>query len=366
MANCPVFWISGNYYEARKAWQSLCQCVGDPLIEVLDSDSVNASDIVMRLKCSDMFDDRPRIVRVNGLPSDYDVLTKYLTLASDDNILVFYGPVGYWSNRRFVSVKNTKFYKAIADIKSPPAARRLLHFNNEFSTEREALEWIDKVAVENKKTIDLESSKILIGLKGLNIDVLYSEVVRLCDYQTRKQITPTDIEDCCVPLNVKTAWDFVDSLLAMQYELAVSYLEKFYESTEAEKKLRSEAQALIGAIVYTLTFLLFVKSKAAISPSDAKLALADVYKITREDGEISTKPLFDAYYITKALNKPSMKSALSWNSKKIFHVLDCANKCRTQMKIHSEESLIKTSFNTLLMVACDKMDRKVQESIVCW
>lgn len=336
----------------------------DPLVEDVDSDFVSAAELILMLKSRDMFDERRRVIRMRGLPADYDLLTDYLSLVSDDNVLVFYGPVGYFSKARFVNVKSTNFYKTIAGYDSPPAKARMLHFPEEFKNDSEATEWIGKVIAENNKVIEPKAAQLLVEYKGRDIDTLYSELLKLCDYQTAKKITAADVEDCCIPAHLKTVWDFVDSFLLSEYDKGVGFLEKFYEEAGAENKVKAEGQNIIGALVSVLTFVLFLKTHSCSDVSSAKNLLSGVNKTTTDEGKLVNKPMFDGYYIMKNMSKPSIRNALKWSNKKIYNIMDAALSTRIAMRV-GDDSLTRSSFNFLLMVVCDRMDYRSQEAIVC-
>ena len=115
----PMFWISGNYHDCRKMWDAIRSNVGDPNVItfhcglISDKTAARATDVVLAMKHRDLFDSRPRIVRLFNLPEDYTIIADYLYLVNSDNILVIDSPVGYRKNRRFITAASSKLYKAI-------------------------------------------------------------------------------------------------------------------------------------------------------------------------------------------------------------------------------------------------------------
>lgn len=345
----PIFWISGNYYNSHKKWQEICKLINNPIIEIIDPDTQSISDIIKIIKQKSMFDDSPRIIKFQSVPKEYDTLLPYLSLARNDNVFVFCCPLGYYSNRRFNSIKTTNFYKYIVNIKDPPSSQRIFHYPEELSYS-ECIEWVKKIFIEHKKKTDDAELSLLIGYKGRNLDILYSEIIKICDYSQDKKITNQDIEDCCLNTSVKTTWDLLDSLWEGNYEDSIINLQKFYNDPNLATTIRGEIQNLLGAMVYTLNFVLFLKAKCG-TIVDVTTAQDALKELTKKDGD-GRKQLYNYYYIKENLSKKGVKNLLQWDNRRMYGVVDKVMQFRQKSRENSDLEWVKLGLVDLAIEIC--------------
>jgi hypothetical protein len=356
----PIFWLSGNYYERNKKWGEICSKIGNPLIEIVDTDFVVAENLIMLVRNRDMFDRRPRIIKVKGIPERYEILPECFDQIDNENVLVFDSPVGRWSNRRFVNLKNTSFYKSIVNISSPPPGSRIFHFKEDFHTEIEACEWLLRIADEKKKKISPESCKTIIEAHGLNADVLYGQIIKLCCFQKGKEIKGEDIQECCISDNVKTVWVITDTLLSRNLDDTLSVLQSFYAEASLESSFSNEVQSLLSAMMYVVNFVCFIKGSVVTDISEIPSVFA---KITKNVNG-GQKQVYDQYSIQRNLKKDSVQKALQWPIEKIYDTIYAISQIRLSCRDkYGENSSIKTSLDTLAMAVCGKITYKQWESI---
>jgi len=123
----PLFWITGNYYDCCKTWKDIISRLGDVAVDILDCgykvESSNliqpatACDVILLLKNKDMFDDRPRVIKMKGIPNDYHLIADYLHLVNNKNVLVVDGPIGYRAkppSKRMITAATSRFYKTFS------------------------------------------------------------------------------------------------------------------------------------------------------------------------------------------------------------------------------------------------------------
>jgi len=164
--SCPIYWINGNYYDTCQRWKEICALVKDPNIEIfdcgynpdniVDNKVAQAADIIMMLKHRDLFDSRVRIIKMKGLPPDYNLITDYLHLINNKTILVIDSPIGYIKpgSKRFISAATSKFYKF---IKANGVLRESL---KEAKSVNQAIKWVEKVLTDHNRTYDKRSNTI--------------------------------------------------------------------------------------------------------------------------------------------------------------------------------------------------------------
>ncbi len=152
----------------------------------------DTNDVLRVLYNRDMFDDRPRIIKLNGLPEGYTELAGHLEVLDKNNILVVWSPFGYIKpgTKRWITAKTSKLFKLIKSkgsvIELPVEAR------NNYT----AAQWVLEVAIDQNKKIDIETAKYLVSRQGLNLDLLDNSVLKLSTYQNKKEITSEDVDAC--------------------------------------------------------------------------------------------------------------------------------------------------------------------------
>jgi len=370
----PVFWISGNQYEKGKAWDKICSLLGDPNVETLNcivepkssktsgSRSVSAGDIILRLKTDDLFDTRPRILRVKGLPEDYLEIADYLDLVDNSNVLVFDGPVGYYASgvsSRFIPAGASKLYKRIKN------EGQVLQFDTVAKSYADARDWIGAVAKELKVKIESDATVALVDVSGLNLDTLYTELLKLSDYKPTGTIKAEDVRECCLSVLVKETWGLIDDLDLGQHESACRRLDVFLEcaGSETGTSFYGDVAMLLGALQHHFLFLLIASESCPNGPDLAALKQASASFVKKQsDGK--EKPMFDERFMRMALSKDSVRSAMSWGPARLRSVynqiLDSMYSCRM---LASEPDSVRSILRALLLFVCGHLGLKTAKSI---
>jgi hypothetical protein len=364
----PLFWITGNYYDCKRQWAWILGMLKGPNVEIFDcgaqsNDSrvAHASDIITCLKNRDIFDSRPRIIKMKGLPDDYTLLCDYLTLVNNDNVLVIDGPIGYRNaNRRFVSAKTSKFYKEFSKQgvhKSPEGGTGVFDFPEVAESDSKAQSWITSVAKEHDREFEDGAALLLVQQKGRNLDQLYSELTCLMDYQIDKKIRVDDVRAVCVPVFVKTAWDLIDAIDRQEYEAAISHMQGFYANagTKTGETFDGDVYKLLGALLQHFSFLMYLKMYCGdeLTYSKAEQAVAGVKK-QGENPNVWTDQ-FSKGYLYVNVRKPELQQALRRLSKERLEdiYLDLTRTrflCRT--KYSGSRAGMKICLDTFIMTAC--------------
>lgn len=368
------YWICGNYYDSKKAWEKICQDIGNPNVQTFECDGVSthsvnrsaqASDIILELKMRDIFDSRPRVLKIKGIPSDYDLLTDYLRLTSNNNILVFFGPIGYRKppSKRLISVKQTKFYKEFL------VNGKILEFPEIVSKDSIAIDWVIRVFSEHKKSIDREAAALLVSYKGLNLDLLYSEIIKLIDYQSGKKILDKDIKDCCVPVFLNQVWDLIDHIVYNDVDSAMSHLQGFYESAgiESGSSFRGEVENLLGAFNKQFIFYAILKdsSQDSLNYNNIKNR-ANGWKKKTDNGWDTE--YFDMRYINFNINKESSKQICQWPKYRVYTALREIMRTKLALRTYNHVSEynrggIKLLIDILVLQMCGALTSRQTESI---
>lgn len=359
----PVFWLTGNYYDSQKNWRAIVEMLKDPNVVVLEGGSqvsdprvAKAADVIRLLKNKDLFDSRPRVLKLKGLPGDYHLLIDYLKLVNNDNVLVIDGPFGYKnSDGKFVTAKTSKFYKTIA------SEGKILEAPMEAESDRAAKDWVVKVCGELGKKIESAALETLIQYRGRNLDILYSDLTCLVMYQTGKSIQDADVREICLPLFLKTVWELIEKIDRQDYESACANMQEFYAKAGSEvgTTFYGDVAQLLGALHRHFEFNFYVSNlKLPLRYDAVAEAVKGVKKRTKKDEKyVWEDDKFSSGYIYTAIRKPELQSILSWPREKLLAVMVDLMRtmtiCRT--KYTSDEEAIKLCLDTFLMTACGRM-----------
>lgn len=358
----PLFWVTGNYYDCKQLWSDLCSKVGDPNIEILNcgyatsgsNRDATAADVIMLLKNHDMFDNRTRIIKMKGLPENYHLIIDYLGLVNDSNILFIDGPIGLRSkppSDRFISAATSKFYKTFE------GEGKVIKFPTDGKTEREASEWVHNVLKDHKRDIEDDALSMLVQYKGYNYDILYTEIVKLLDYQTSKKIKVEDIKACSIPSFLSTIWELIDSLDAQDYDESIKYMQQFHENagTEVGSSYHDHVLQFLGALYQHYLFVLILKDKcgSTISYQSAKNAMKFKKREKKDNKYIWEKDLFTEQFINMNLSKKGVQQAFKWNKKKIYDIFRSMGECRLLCRTKGNETLTKFYLDCLIMHICE-------------
>ena len=382
MANQPkyMFWIKGNRRQCQKTWDSICQKVlektnQEPNVEVLHCGFnpsnakhamyANAADVYRILRTKDVFDKRPRIIKMIGLPEGYAGLSEYLQYVGPDNMLVVWGDFGYRvpGSKRFVSAKTSKFYKTIK------SKGMILESPTEASSDSHASCWAAEVAQDYEKTIEVDASKKLVSFQGRNLDLLANAIGKLATYQSGKVIKVEDVVACCSGSVLDEVWHYLECLDHRRYDGAIEYLHRFYETAGGAvgDSFYGEISKFFGALYQHFFFLMILKDVCGNS-LDAKVmekSLQDWKKVTPSqladlsNGKITVEQLslrFSSGYIYNNMKSPSIQAAFQWRKAEIYKafadVLDCIFLCRQHS---TDRSYIKLCLDVFTMAICKKI-----------
>ncbi len=367
----PLFWITGNYHDCCERWKYICGKLKDPNVQVmhcgrLKTSDATAGDIIMMLKNRDIFDTRPRIIKMKGLPDDYAILADYLHLVDNDNVLVVDGPIACRAkppSTRLITAKTSKFFKAFqsqGEVFDSPI---------EGKSNGEAMEWLTGVLDGRDRSIEKEAADMMVEMIGRNYDALYAEILKLCDYQLSRKITKEDVIECCISLFHSTVWDLVDSLDKQDYDSAINYMQRFYEvaGTEHGESFFGDVQKFFGALTHHYLFLLSLKDTCgqAISYEGAIKAVEGLKKRTKKGGEYHwSNDMFDKRFVGKSISMPNVRAVQNWPKRKMYSVYRAVLYCRTQTRfLSSNPAAVKVLLDALIMHICDKLSYTQMESM---
>lgn len=354
----PMFWIGGNYYDSRKVWNKIRSSVGDPNIVNFhcglssDASAASAADVILALKHRDMFDDRPRIIRMQNIPEDYASIADYLYLVNDNNILVVDSPVGYRKKRRLISAASSNFYKTIKK------EGKAFISDEEARDNRTAITWLKGVVKDLKGSIDAEAASFLVKeVSGRNYDLLYANACTLVDY-SEKIISVEDVKQCCVTAYQRVVWDLIDNLDYGKFDDVILHLQAFYEhaGTEVGSTFDGELERLYGALVSHFTALLLIKGACGdnISYQKASDALKPFKKKSKVTGKWDLE-LYNSRHIGALVNKPAFQSALRWDKRRIYMVNCDLLRSRAYNRMSSSKAESRTSLDVFAMFVCGKI-----------
>lgn len=362
----PIFWVSGNFYECKQKWEEIKSLLGDDVnLQDMECGSLSSKgsksaqpaqmgDVIMLLKNNDLFDSNRRLIRVYGCPPDYTLLADYLHLVDDDNVVVMYGPVGC-SGDRFVSAKTSNLYKQINEWK------HVFEYAVEVNSNDDAIAWIRRVAGELKRPLDADAANLLVTNKGRNLDILYSELVKLiayCDDRKDKALRLPDVEAVSIPEFTRTVWDLIESLDLKQYDQAMLHLRQFYAYADVVEDyiFTKDINELMGALEHHFTFLALIRSAdptfdgAYAAVCGQKDSPWQGFRKREKVGDkwTYTKNAYEYGFLKMSLSKSSVQAALRWPQDKLWQILcdvyRCSHLCRTmqnaEVRKHAIELLV--------------------------
>lgn len=363
----PMFWIYGNSVDCNRAWDAiLSKFSGEPQIEVFycgsNPDNLSekafkystASDIIGALKSKDIFSSGPRVLKLIGIPEDYKIIQDYLHLVDNDNVLVIMGRPGYpgkGNSTRWVPIQNSKFYK---EIKS---SGTVLEFVSDSQTSQNAVDWLSEFAKNLKIKIKSDALEKMVGLKGLNIDSLSNDLLKINTYCSGN-ISVEDVEECCSSDFLETVWQFIESLDYQNADDALSYLQKLYRDSILPSHFNENIHKIIGALKQHFTMIIFAKDSGS-SGFDYKLVSSavegfnKVSKSTLED----LNPVFTKQYLYSCSKNAPLKSAINkWKLGLSYAVLKDLHEISFLIrKNSSNRSYQELCLNTFVMFVCGKM-----------
>jgi len=364
----PAFWVWGNRFQCQKFWQMVIDTLGNPTVEILDCGykPANApknygvstsSDIVMLLKHQDPFSDRPRVLKLKGLPEDYVLLTDYLDLVNDYNVLFIDSPPGYRQKppgNRFVPATASNFYKAIK------ASGTMIEYELEARTVDQAVGWIRGVAEELGIKLDPDAADLMVKHRGKNLDILHSELVKLADFHGKGMISPDDVQACCPASFQRQVWDLIDDLDFQNYDSAISHLQQLFAVMESgpPSGFYGDVMMLLGALKQHFMFMLLVRNHCdQLTYQGVMEAIGGLKKRQRKEGvDYWENDLFSSQFIRMTIDKLGVQAAMQWKASKFYLIWEdlgvCSHICRENSSNHA---LIKVCLSSFIMLACSRI-----------
>jgi hypothetical protein len=102
----------------------------------------------------------------------------------------------------------------------------------------------------------------LVDTKGLDLDVLYCETLKLFDY-TDGEITIEDVKECCIPVFERTVWELIEQLNRQRFDEACRYVEEFINDMMSliPSKRHGVVEQTLGALSQNFELLVHAKDK---------------------------------------------------------------------------------------------------------
>lgn len=376
----PIFWITGNYYDSRKAFAQISDMLGDCRITILDCDYVNEAtpvnertagpeDIIKRLVNRDIFDTRPHIIKLKGLPHGYSVLFNYLKLVSNKNVLVIDGPIGHRArppSKQFITAKTSKFYKYIKK------EGKILEFPVDAPNRSAAANWVKKVAAEMGKPIEPDAAALLVEMRGRNLDFLYGGLLTLSDFADGKTIKTSDVEEVCTPEFLKQVWDLLALISYRKYEDVAIHMQRFYAAgaLEVQSTFGGQIEMMMGAFNQLFGFATMVcdhLQDKLVSQDSMNRAVDGYNKVMKKDDyrkalekaggdedEIVYTPVFSPGFIAMKVRDNGFKRIIGWGSKALHNSYAEINHVRKCIR-GSTGAYQKLCLDSLMMVLCGKL-----------
>ena len=372
-----VYWVAakgapeeGNYYDCRSIIKKVISQLKDPRIEKLDCEwsaectpalerSADAGDVIRHLKNRNIFDERPRVILLKGLPPNYTILVDYLSLVNDQNYLVIDAPFGMRSKPpdiKFITAKNSNFYKWVAEqghVKEVPS---------EAGNVNAAVSWCEKVSTELGKNINTDAARRLSEMVGTKYDSLYSQLLRLVDYANGKTIVIQDVEEACESEFLRSVWDLIEGIDKLDYESSIVHLQRLYReaSLDADSNFRSGVEMLLGALRHHFLLCLVVadhcwSKKTTFNYKSLSEASSKILS-KGKDGKWNNQ-YYSVPFLNMAIRKEGVKSVVGWNRGRIYNAYLDINTVKAMMRTSSSVEDIKLYLDTLIMVLCNKITR---------
>ena len=378
----PVFWIYGNMRQCRQTFDGIVDHVAkqsnkDPDVQVMFGgiNPVNATpvqrwstadDVIFALRNHSFCDDRPRIIKVCGLPEFYTELADWFHVVNGSNVLVIQSEFGYIKpgSKQWVTAKTSKFFKKVK------AEGFLIELPIE-ANENDAIDLIVSLVKDAKKEITRPVAREIIAKEGRNLDTLANVVEKLCTYQKSKDITIEDVHECCSSgFLPETVWKFLEDLDFRRDEKALAYLQAFYAEGDGAvgESFYGRVSKLFGALVQHFQFLLVIKDVCGNRDLNAQFieeALSSFKKTTptkiqelkRKDISYDDlEPKFSRQYIGNSVTKESIRFSFRKKKSEIYRILsalyDCIYLCR---KYSGSDYYLRMSLDIFALVACGRL-----------
>lgn len=382
MSKRAIFWIYGNFRETTKTWNGIVKHVETqskkkPEIQVMFGgiNPINATaaqrwntaeDVIFALRNRNFCDDRPRIIKVCGLPESYTELANWFHIINGSNVLVIQSGFGYIKpgSKQWITAKTSKLFKKVK------AEGFLIEHLTEAKHDGDATDWVISVAGEFKKEIKKAIAREIVAKTGRNLNMLTNVVGKICSYQKGKEIHVEDVHACCSSNYMpETVWQFLEDLDFRREERALAYLQAFYEEGEAVgESFYGRISKMFGALKQHFQFLMHAKDVCGdreLNAQSVEKVLENFKKITPtkilelQRKEISFEELesrFPNKYINRNIQKDNIRFAFRKRKSEIYLVLlslyNCIFFCRRDS---GDDGCLRLYLDTFALVACGKL-----------
>lgn len=379
----PIFWVHGNLRQCHQTWDDIVRHVETqsgqkPDIQIMFG-GINptnatpaqrwstADDVIFALQNRNFFDDRPRILKICGLPESYTDLADFFHLVNGSNVVVILSAFGYIKpgSKQWITAKTSRLFKKVK------AEGFLTEHPIEVKTENEAVTWILSLIGETKKEMKRAVAKEIVAKEGKNLDTLTNVVEKLCVYQKGKEITVENVHACCSSgFQPETVWQFLEDLDYRREERALAYLQAFYAEGDGDvgESFYGRVSKLFGALVQHFQFLMAIKDICGNRDLTAQLVeegLKNFKKTTptkicelqrKEITYDELEPRFTRQYIGFNVRKDSVRSAFRKKKSEIYRVVDALHDCIFMCRKYSGvNACLRLFLDAFVLVACGKL-----------
>ncbi len=378
----PVFWFYGNERQCRKTWNEIlakvqsaygtepnvetCFCGFNPQGMRDEHRWTTTNDILHLLSSEDLFDPRPRIIKMRGLPEEYTKLANWLDILHDRNILVIWSPFGYIKpgTKQWITAKTSKLYKEVK------RHGKLIEHPVEASDDSAAFEWIREVGKECDKEIEAAGVKSLVRIQGRNLDKLTNCVQKIATYQLGKKVSEADVLACCSEEFYGTVWRYLEDLDYKRHDAALGYLQQFYAEGKGAigESFYGRVSKFFGAIIQHFQFLLLLKDACGnrLNAQVAEKALSNFKKTSSTKvnrviaGEMNSSELenrFSSAYLHRNIQSSSVLAAFKRRKSELYRILLEVYYAMFSCRFHSgDEAFIKLHLDVMTLVICGKLN----------
>ncbi|MFA6088609.1 MAG: hypothetical protein WC755_01980 [Candidatus Woesearchaeota archaeon] len=273
----PVFWISGNMYDCSEAVNLILDKFGTSNVTILDGTSDGVDRVIINLVEKEIFSNGNKVIRLKGLPENYNIIYDYLKYVNEKCVLIIESPTTTKINGKTVIASSSNLYKEIKKIGKVLEAPMELDSKN-------CKPWIENLCEKKfKRKIDDESINLLNELKNGNADLIYSEIKKLVTYiGSRRKITLEDVRQITANVIEFDVWKFVDRIIDGNEETCIDMLEDYFLTRE---NFIYEIDGLMGAILYKVELLLLIKGVGNLTTKETFEALSCFKKKPKDSKE---------------------------------------------------------------------------------
>ena len=244
----PIYWLAGNSYECDLALDQILEKHGRDNVVILDGSSDPVDRVFANLIKSDFFSKENKVIRLRGLPPDYQLILEYFKYVNKNRVLIIESPFQVRMGKKKVDVKKTNFFKEIKKI------GKVFDFPIKVSSAK-ARNWVVKACEKAyKKNINSDAASLLVELKNCNLNHIFAELNKLSAYIGRKKkITVDDVKVCVIDDKDFNIWKMVDHLTEEDFKSSIKEIEDLW----VQKDYATQLELFMGALIFRFELLLF-------------------------------------------------------------------------------------------------------------